>query len=141
MKVPISTARKVSTLLRQLGFTAVPEPITAPGYDLPLLALTHQATRQMSLAVRINVAVDREPHWKESHAYLVRDLIEYALHVNRPAHVVLCGALKEGTSARVLDADAVLSEIIDNITAIKSASADTDEKQRWADESRDLLNY
>ena len=137
----MSTARKISALVRPHDFTAIPETITASGYDLPLLALTHQATRQMSLAIRINVAVDREPRWKETHAYLVRDLIEYSLHVRRPAHVVLCGALKEGTSARVVGAEAVLSEIISGITAFKSATADTAEQRRWADESRDLLNY
>lgn len=141
MKVPTSTARKVSALVRPLEFTAVPETVTAPGYDLPLLALTHQTTRQMSVAVRIDVAVDREPRWKESHAFTVRDLIEYANHVKRPAHVVLCSSLKEGTPARVLDAEAVLREIISGITAIKSATADNAEQQRWADESRDLLSY
>jgi hypothetical protein len=141
LKASTRTAAKVSALVRPLGYLATAETVTAREFELPLLALTNQESRQMSVAIRLNVAIDRQARWREAHAYQVRELIDYAHRINRIAHVVMCGSLTEGTPARVQEASEALRDIIASITANKAASDDTPEQQRWTEECRDLLDY
>lgn len=140
MRVSNATARKISNLVRPLGLAATSDTVIISGYDLPLLALTNQATRELSVAIRIRVSADSTRRWTEAHTYSIRDLIDYARHLHRPAHVVISGSLKEGTPVKVVDAKSALTEAITTVTATKLAEADDTEQRRWEDESRDLLN-
>lgn len=140
MRVSNTTARKISNLVRPIGFIAAPETIITSGYDLPLLALTNQATRELSVAIRIRVSAEYTRRWTEAHTYTIRDLIDYARHLRRPAHIVVSGSLKEGTSVKVIEARTALTEAIATVTTAKLTDSDTTERRRWEDESRDLLN-
>lgn len=139
--VPNATARKITRLIRPLGFAAAPELNTVQGFELPLLALTEQHTRELSIAIRLQVSPDRERRWTEAHAYSIRDLIEYAQHVRRAAHVVISNSLKEGATVKILVAEEALIEAVTTVTADKTAHAPTDELCRWKAEANDLFDW
>ena len=139
MTVSNATARKVSQLVLPLGYAAAPEVVISPGYNLKLLALTNQRTRELSVAVRLSVSANRKRRWTEAHAYTIRELLDYAEHVRRRSHVVISDALKAGTAADVLDAEQTLTEVVSAVTAAKSVRSDRDEQRRWETEAEYLL--
>lgn len=96
-------AEKLNSVVAPLGYRAVPQPHQTITWNL--VALTNQATRELSWAIRIPVAADPtrgrwEPHW----AYQISELLTEAESAGVASAVVFTPDLKPNKQASVVPA-------------------------------------